>query len=381
MTTNQLTRLKVLIDDYFFVFAAVLAILVAAGGWTTYSTVVDPGTHVEERTAASWSVDGGFDHRGRVVENSLIFQKNETRENRMFYITNSTPRLNTTYWFKLGGENGSADVHTRVSLVDFAHYEQEAEESEEVIQRRIWEERRLLDVKNDTLKPGERQNVSFKIDADALRKRTKRLHERHKSLYQISQIRTQVFVTTTINGTVDSHPVNRQFNYTLPINSTMDYFVVSPTRSPVEQMSVTQQTTVPNQPGTAPQVGSIALLILSLVSLGGLCYGRWDDRFVVSESVRTELQNSKIQSEFEDWITIGTVPQDDPQTTIEVDSLEGLVDVAFDTNRRVIEDESTGVYFVQDADIWYRYTPHWLDDNAADDEIEASDNPGSDDEQ
>lgn len=361
MDSNRQTRLKVLINDYFLVIAVVLVIVAAGGAWATYSTVLSPGTHVERQPVSAWQVDGGFNHSGTVVNDSLVFDEGDVRNDRMFYITNSTPTLNGSFWFQLGGSSGNATVSTEAHIVDFAHYQEKDDETEEVTQRRIWQNKRAIAANVTELQAGETKNTTFSVDADQLRDRKRNLHEEHKSLYQVADIRTQVFVTTEVNGTVDGYPVDRTFNYTLPINSTMDYFVVSPTRSPDERVTIAQSEEVPNQPGTVPLVGSIAVLLVPLAGLLGLFYGRQNDWFDVPEETRTDIQHAKLQSEFDDWVTTGSIPADKDRSTIEVDSLEGLVDVAFDSNRRVIEDAETGVYVVRDNGVWYQYTPEWTE--------------------
>ncbi|RRJ31541.1 DUF5305 family protein [Halocatena pleomorpha] len=376
MDSNRQTRLKVLLDDYFLVIAVALIIIAAGGAWATYSTVLSPGSHIEQRSVASWNVSGGFSHSGTVVNDSLVFDEGDVRNDRMFYITNSTPTLNGTFWFQLGGSSGNATVSTEAYIVDFAYYEKENEESRN-IQRRIWQDRRPISVDVAELRSGETKNMSFSVDADRLRDRKRTLHQKHKSLYQVADIRTQVFVMTEVTGRVDGYPVNRTFNYTLPINSTMDYFVVSPTQTPDEQIMIAPPTEVPNQPGTLIQAGSIAVLLASLLALFGLIYGRDDDWFDVSETKRTDIQHEKLKSEFEDWVSTGTIPETD-RSTIEVESLEGLVDIAFDSNRRVVEDAATGVYVVRDDGVWYQYTPEWSEMDGTDAENSSSDDNRSD---
>ena len=43
--------------------------------------------------------------------------------------------------------------------------------------------------------------------------------------------------------------------------------------------------------------------------------------------------------------------------TVDVDSLEDLVDVAIDADRRVIEDTATSTYVVFDGDVTYQFVP------------------------
>ncbi|MDY6765217.1 MAG: DUF5305 family protein [Halobacteria archaeon] len=59
-----------------------------------------------------------------------------------------------------------------------------------------------------------------------------------------------------------------------------------------------------------------------------------------------------------DWVSKGRVPSETMNgSSIEVDSLEDLVDVAIDTNNRVIEDTDRNKYVVINDEIVYTYSP------------------------
>jgi hypothetical protein len=70
----------------------------------------------------------------------------------------------------------------------------------------------------------------------------------------------------------------------------------------------------------------------------------------------THEQAALERAEFEDWVTIGGVPDDPPGERIRVSSLEGLVDLAADTNARIIQDEHLGHYVVF-GEYHYLYEP------------------------
>lgn len=60
---------------------------------------------------------------------------------------------------------------------------------------------------------------------------------------------------------------------------------------------------------------------------------------------------------YDEWISAGAVPESPAETSVAIDSLEGLVDVAIDTNNRIIHDERRGVYVVLDGSVTYHYSP------------------------
>ncbi|WP_248908767.1 DUF5305 family protein [Halocatena marina] len=368
MTSHRRTRLAVLINNHFLTIVLALAIITAGGGWLTYTTVISPGTHAEQQTVSAWQADGTFNYSATAVNDTPIFDKGDVRTNRMFYITNTTPVLDGAFNFQLDGDSGNATVVTRVRLVNYALYKNqgESDKSQKIergneskkMEKRIWSYSTPLTTNRQQVAVGNKTKTQFTVNASSVRTLHKQLLRRHGSLYRVADLRTSVAVSTQVNGTVNGDRVERNFNYTLPINSTMDYYSISSPKKPEQQVTVTRRVMVQSQPETPAILGSLASLLAPLAGLAMLFYGRENNWFDVTQTAHTEAERAKVRSEFNEWVTVGTVDLDDDRPTITVESLEGLVDVAIDSNRRVIEDAETGVYVVRD-DVWYQFTPEW----------------------
>ncbi|MFB6304248.1 MAG: DUF5305 family protein [Haloferacaceae archaeon] len=93
--------------------------------------------------------------------------------------------------------------------------------------------------------------------------------------------------------------------------------------------------------------GGVAVLALVGAVGAALARRRVDD----PERLRRRLERAR----FDEWISTGHVPGDPGETTVSVSSLADLVDVAIDSNRRVIHDEHRGVYAVLDGETTYEY--------------------------
>lgn len=127
---------------------------------------------------------------------------------------------------------------------------------------------------------------------------------------------------------------------------------------PVSSAEQTTRTQTPVSPGPLRGVGGPLLLVLSLVGLVGLAVGQATVGLTVSETERARLAYRRQREEYDEWITTGTVPSEslaDP--TVEVDSLEGIVDVAVDIDRRVIDDSDSTRLVVLGEEVNYVYTP------------------------
>ncbi|WP_255151777.1 DUF5305 domain-containing protein [Halorarius halobius] len=97
-------------------------------------------------------------------------------------------------------------------------------------------------------------------------------------------------------------------------------------------------------------VGSLVLVgALALVGAGGVAYVYRD---LDVDSVATET----VRSRYEEWISEGEFPSGPDKRYIRINTLEDLVDVAIDSNKRVIYDDVYQAYAVADGDLVYYYT-------------------------
>lgn len=71
------------------------------------------------------------------------------------------------------------------------------------------------------------------------------------------------------------------------------------------------------------------------------------------DAIEHEIEENR----FKEWISMGTVQYDIGDKYIEVDTLSDLVDIAIDSNTRVIHDKRRNIYAVIDGDIVYSFTP------------------------
>jgi hypothetical protein len=120
----------------------------------------------------------------------------------------------------------------------------------------------------------------------------------------------------------------------------------------------TEQVTVAVPPGPLAAYAGPALLVAGVGAVAVLAAARRRGRLDVAASEREWLAFRGAREEFDDWITTARVPPDDrPDSAITVDSLEGLVDVAIDTDRRVLETADGGTFLVLGDDHTYTYDP------------------------
>ncbi|WP_435185970.1 DUF5305 domain-containing protein [Halobellus sp. EA9] len=113
-----------------------------------------------------------------------------------------------------------------------------------------------------------------------------------------------------------------------------------------ESTTVTREITRPPSP---VEYGALAVLGLLMVGAAA-AVTRVEDR-VDPEELRTRIAHDQHQ----EWISRGQFPTDSEKQYISILTLEDLVDVAIDTNRRVIHDPQIDAYAVIDSSEIYYY--------------------------
>lgn len=121
----------------------------------------------------------------------------------------------------------------------------------------------------------------------------------------------------------------------------------------------TEEVVLPHDWTTVGLYGVLGLLLM----LVGVGFGWRSLQGFDVERLRTDLA----RSEFSEWISAGEIPTRADKEYVSVVSLEDLVDIGIDSNKRVIYDGTIEAYAVVDADVVYYYTPgdddikEWLD--------------------
>ena len=177
-------------------------------------------------------------------------------------------------------------------------------------------------------------------------------------------ILTVDYRTEPINGTVYSG----RLNVTPSLKSNRDAYWLNGSQQ--TDISETQNRTIepaepagtepPSQPAEPPEptqgepnMGLVALLaVLGLVAVasGGAIGAN------APQLDEEELRKEIAHNEYSEWISEGELLLDSDNEFVSVNSIEDLVNVGIDANKRVIHDPDLSVYTVSDGEVTYYYT-------------------------
>lgn len=315
------------------------------GGWLTYGTYVASGTYTEQQVVSSWESTTDISH-GVIVQNpNPVFPEGQYLRNRSLYYTNVSERLlgHFTYGFD-ATDNGTLSVNVTLYVVHTA--------TSNDGDTTFWRDSRLLATRNQTLESGEQAQVPYTINITEEARRISRIQNSLGAA--VGSTQSLLRATVEVSGTVNGKPVETTEQHTLSFHPGEHVFRVDQSGPTTETRTTMQPVQKERSPGGLRRILSpLIVLSSSLVLVGMVWFDRRGHLKTKSQSlVRARFEHER--EKYDDWITEGTVPKrvrDVP--TVEVNTLEGLVDVAIDTENRVIQDGDT--YVVRNGGVLYRY--------------------------
>lgn len=347
---DEALRVRAFVDKWFWVVVAGLVVVGLVAGYVSITVHLAPDTHVEEQVESSWSTQGTFTHEAKVVSSNPVFTEGSTLENRSLYYQSIAPTFNGTYAFTYGSDvEGDVTVDSHVVLQI-----RRVEEDGDLV---YWETNRELARSTETgVAPGEGVETSFRLNTSAL---SQRIEDIDSSLGGgPGSIQVQLVVWSTINGTVAGEEVQERNMHTIPLSMDSGTYSFGSDRTWNQQHEDTRLVEVPDEYGPLQTLLAPILTLLSIIGLSGLWYLYSRNLHQIPEQARGKLTYRRQRREFDEWITTATLPDEMlPDRPATVSTLEDLVDLAIDTDERVLEDPSRDLYLVQHEEVVYTYSP------------------------
>jgi hypothetical protein len=346
-------RTRAVLDEWFWAVALVAIVVAGVGGYATYTAYAAPGTTVEERQVSSWEGNGSYTTAATVTEPNPLYAEGTELTDRPAYFLTVSPRLDGTFAFEYAASDGGrVDVAVEQTLV--VRSVEEGNEGSTVEYWRIEEPLGTTDASG--VAPGESVRTTFSRNVSRVANRVSNVSERLGGTPGSTRI--TVVNAVTLDGEVNGRAVERTATYRLPIGVDGSTYAPGQTGGQAVTGSTTERITRERTYGPPWRVGGPVVLLIGLVGLVGLAYGRYDGRLAVSTAERNRLDFESTREEFDDWITTARLPSavlDRPR--VEVDSLAGLVDTAIDVDARVFERPDGTAFYVPHEGLLYAYTP------------------------
>ena len=335
-------RSKLVVAQYGTVIAVLLAVLgvVALGGaWSVYAS---PSSQQVVETVDEQRYATGMESTAVVTGETGLYERGATLRDRPAYFYNATPEVTLAV-----STSVPADREVRVGQrLVLRHVAERGSEP-------FWERRRVIATSDGAVADGE-ATMNATVDMREVRRT---VAERRAEIGGVGTFRTELrlevdYRTETVDDdlTAVSGVVLADRAY---------WFEGSLAENRTHADTETRTVTAPPDLGRALVFGGFGVGLLLLgVGVAALQRREFD-----VDTIEAELTRSR----YDEWISRGELPTKAEKQYIPIDAVEDLVDIAIDSNKRVIYDTTYETYGVVDGDIVYYYAEgddefkEWLD--------------------
>lgn len=339
-------RGRTLLADYRSLVIVVCLIIAGVGGLVAHTAYVDPGTETSERTVASWTTAGSFDHSATVTRENPLFRDGRILTDRRAYFQRITPVVDGTYQFEYAADGGNVSTRTEAMLVV------ESVDDDTVFWRRTT---RLGQFSDSNVPPRRAVELPFSVNIS----RTAGLIDRVQETVGRSpgDVRVAVRTTTTYEGQIEGHQVQRSRTDEFVLASGEAAFQVDETTSGESQARVTTTETQLVRYGPLRRVGGPLALIVGLV-VAGVVAALDPGQLTLSATEQQRLAFLRDRREYAEWISAIRPPAETNDfPTAEADTVADLVDFAIDSDNGVLFDWPNDRYCVIESGTLYVYQP------------------------
>lgn len=316
---------------------AILGILsVGAAGFL----VAQPGTTDVTETQNEQTFRTELGSSAVVTGETSAWEQGTTLTNRTVYLHSATPDVKLRSRTTVPDEQ-PVDVSQRVTLV------YQVKRNGKV----IWESEELLLADSTQVKDGE-AIARTTLNPTEIRTRIGEIENEFSGIGSVS---------THLRTDVDYHTdqYEGELSATGSIAFTQNAIAID-TYPSTEQTHGETVTTTKQSPRDWPLIGGLGLMgFIFLI-------GAWEvTQYEPTAETVSAIEQRLKRARYEEWISRGTFPRI-YENAVEMASLDNLVNLAIDSNKRVVHDVEQSVYGVIDGDTVYYFKDVELDDPLAD---------------
>jgi len=332
-TTFFSTSVRSALNRWFVLVLLVGLALSLTGGYVTYDSNADGAeTVVEQQTTGTWTVESEFEHGTTVMRDTDVFSAGEELNNRSLYFTTVSPELDGTYTVSHDNTDGNAAVtSTDLSLIIRAFEERNGNQ---VVHWQTRDSLETLDAVKVT--DGESTATTVSVDIPTILNRTEAIQNDLGAAP--GQTEVLLVANTTVESLVDGETVTDTRTDRIEIVPGQSVYRVSTTTAGASSYDAIEQVTRTIEPTRLELYGGPALCVLGLFCMAFLGTARWRGWLAVTERERARDEFERARDDFDEWISTARVPDADGRTPVPTGSLIDLVDIAIDSDRRVLED-------------------------------------------
>lgn len=329
------SRVNLFVAEYGAIMAAaiaVLGLLAFAGAGTTYMN--PPVEQVTEQTNQQ-SFATGVDTTAVVTNGTALYTEGQQLRNEPVYFTQASPNLTYHVWATVP-EDQSVTVSQRLTL------ELTGARDGNV----FYQSRRVFTADQTNVTDG-RTWTNETVNMSSVRQL---VTEKRNAMGAVGTMSVELKLSVTYQ----TDEYNGSLSATTPLVLSERAYWLGEDLADQDSKSSTVTRQIQQRPDMT-RVWSYSALGLGLLVIAGIVLLR--SRRMEPETYKTEVARKR----YDEWISNGEIPTKSEKDYVRTDTLEDLVDIAIDSNGRVIYDKDLDTYAVIQGDLVYYYTTNESD--------------------
>ncbi|MDF9744918.1 DUF5305 domain-containing protein [Natrinema salsiterrestre] len=325
------------------------ALAIGATGWAVANpeTTTSP-TFEEERVTADAQTSAV------VTESGTLWTEGERLTNSSVYFLNTSPELTVEPETRLRNDGGVPVEDGSVTHELTLRFEATRDGAS------FWNETHQVLRESPSVENGVATSDAT-IDVESYRQRQRELQR------EVSGIGT-VQLTLELRVEYDTGRQQGTLTTTTPVRITDDAYWLEESLSDAATHSYQSGTNRTTESRSPALIGGLS--VLGTLSLAGAAF--------VSRRSPTDIEAARRavhEQRYAEWISRGSIPMWIGDYHVSLDTLEDVVDVAIDTNERVVHDEQRGLFAVVNDGVVYYYSDRGLWEETAWPEMDLEEQP------
>jgi len=331
--TIENPRLRLVLGRQWKLLVVVLGVVALAAFGGAAATYGDQPTESRTLETNQQTVVTNSSDRATVVGNDSLWAKGTVLEDKPVYIVNDTPVVETRATTRVRGAEEARVTHVWRLTIRVQTGDEE-----------FYSESRVL--ANETRR-GTTVTTGTELDVPELTRRVANVSEKARGAGAVT-VTLSLDVNYLTNPDGDGYAGNE--TYAAPLELGGETFAVA---GPLggeasHSTSRTTQVTQPRDWGTIGSLGFVGLLALALAG-AVVSLDPWE---IDVDEAQVDLHRTR----YEEWISPGVIPMGISQQFVELETIEDVVDVAIDTNERVVYDRRRDLYAVISENLVYYFS-------------------------
>jgi len=343
MTNNITLRVKYLCGRYWSVLVPVLILLSAASfAGAMVGVASEPQPQPVEVQTDSMTVDTTLSTEAVVTGNTSLYSQDEVLSDMPVYFRSATPEVQLIAVTKTPTDR--TVTVTQQIILDLS-----ATRNGDV----FWRDSQTLTVENHTVTNGTAQT---EVTLNVQKLASEELANVTAEAGTVGTVEAQVSAVTLYE--TDRYSGQTAVDTPLSITDRV-YELETPQQSEQTNVTTTQQVAAGGTTASGPQSpldrvspDSIGAALGGIIA-AGLALSIWLIKKRIGDFDAFRRHYERVQ--YVEWISQGTIPATGKYVRISVDSLLDVVDVAIDSEKRVIHDTEKEMYAVVDENVIYEY--------------------------